>query len=278
VVALGLLGMQGLPSRLNAAAARMNESVNTHYHCGITGRMKLGKVQACAMNLPSKDPADARVVLIGNSHAQMYAPVWGEILAQRNLPGLLIPMTGCLPTVSANFDAGCLQHARTTLETVNELPRLQTVIVAMSWWHGPQEIVDPQGRTMNNWGKKALAAGLDDLIARLRARGKRVVLVGPIATPGWNLASEVSRQLAYGREVKRPLGMPREQFMDGFGEVIAHFSIRTDVSFARPDLVQCDPKTCWYVIDGRALFSDENHLAQGELERFRADFAAAFDR
>jgi len=277
-VAAGLLLLDGLPARLNAAAARMNESVNTHYHCGITGRMNLGKANACAMNLPSKNTADARVVLIGNSHAQMYAPLWADILAQRKLPGLLIPMTGCLPTVTANFDAGCLEHARNNLEIVNKLPNVQTVIIAMSWWHGPQEIVDPEGRTMNNWGKKALAAGLDDLIVRLRAAGKRVVLVGPIAVPGWNLASEVSRDLAYGRQIKRPLGMPREQFMQDFGEVIEHFSNRGDVSLARPDLAQCDAQTCWYVIDGRALFSDENHLAKGELYLFRDDFAAAFDR
>ena len=148
----------------------------------------------------------------------------------------------------------------------------------MGWWHGPEEIVDSDGRTLNNWGKAALIAGLDVLISRLRATGKRVVLIGPIATPGWNLASEVSRQLAYGREVKRPLGQPREQFMGAFGAAIEHFSNRTDVSFARPDLVQCDEKTCWYVIDGRSLFSDENHLAQGELKVFRGVFSAAFDR
>ena len=278
LVALGLLQFNGLPGRLNAAAARMNESVNTHYHCGITDRLDLGKVNGCAMNLPSGNTRDARVVLIGNSHAQMYAPVWREILAQRNLPGLLIPMTGCLPTVSTNFDLECIALARTNLEAVKALPKVDTVVIAMSWWHGPLDLVDSSGRTVDNADKAGIVAGLDDLIAQLRASGRRVVLVGPIATPGWNVASEVSRQLAYGRKVQRALGEPRAKFMFEFGTALGHFTNRSDVAFARPDLIQCDDQTCWFVIDGRALFSDENHLARGELGRFRGIFTQAFDR
>jgi hypothetical protein len=278
LVALGLLHFNGLPGRLNAAAARMNESVNTHYHCGITGRFDLGRVSGCAMNLPSGNPQDARVVLIGNSHAQMYAPLWREILQQRGLPGLLIPMTGCLPTVSTNFDLDCIALARTNYEAVKALPRVETVIIAMSWWHGPLDLVGSNGLTVDNNDKAGIVAGLDDLIAKLRADGKRVVLVGPIATPGWNLASEVSRQLAYGQPVTRALGEPRGKFMHEYGTALAHFENRSDVAFARPDLTQCDDRTCWFVIDGRALFSDENHLAQGELGRFRDAFAQAFDR
>jgi hypothetical protein len=274
-VGVALLQSRGFPARLNADAALINEAVGTHYHCALNEFLKIGPTRGCAMNLPSGKPADAQVVLLGNSHAQMYAPAWREVLEERGETGLLVPLDSCLPTVSANIDIDCLHHAQVNLDAINALPKVSTVVLGMTWWHGPDAIVDASGRTLDNAGKAAMIAALDDLIARLRASGRRVVLMGPIATPGWNMASEVSRMLAYGRKPQRALGTTRAQFDQQFGAVIAHFSGRDDVAFVRPDLVQCDAANCRYVIDGHALFSDENHLAAAELERFRGIFAAA---
>jgi peptidoglycan/LPS O-acetylase OafA/YrhL len=275
VVGLVLLQSRGLPSRLSADAALINEAVGTHYHCALDEFLKIGPTRGCAMNLPSGNPRDAQVVLLGNSHAQMYAPAWRKILEERGETGLLVPLDSCLPTVSANLDTACLRRAQVNLDVVNSLPNVHTVVLGLTWWHGPDAIVDAAGRRVDDTGKAAVIAALDDLIARLRARGRRVVLIGPIATPGWNMASEVSRLLAYGRKPQRALGTPRERFDEQFGAVIAHFSGRDDVAFVRPDLIQCDLANCRYVIDGHALFSDENHLAAAELKRFAAIFAAA---
>jgi peptidoglycan/LPS O-acetylase OafA/YrhL len=274
---LALLQSRGFPARLGADAALINEAVGTHYHCELDEFLKIGPTRGCAMNLPSRNPRDAQVVLLGNSHAQMYAPAWRGLLEERGEAGLLVPLDSCLPTVSANIDAACLRQARVNLETVDSLPEVRTVVLGMTWWHGPDAMVDASGRTLDNTGKAAMIAALDDLIARLRAQGRRVVLIGPIAAPGWNMASEVSRMLAYGRKSERPLGTPRAKFDQQFGAVIARFSGRDDVVFVRPDLVQCDAESCRYVIDGRALFSDENHIAAAELGRFREIFAAALD-
>ncbi len=274
-VAFGLLQSRGLPSRLSAEAAVMNEAVGTNYHCQLDEFLKIGPTRGCSMNLPSGDPEDAQVVLLGNSHAQQYAPAWRRILEERGESGLLVPLNACWPTVTANLSTRCLSRAQVNLDAINALPKVHTVVMAMTWWHGPDKFVDASGRRLDNNGKAAMIAALDDVIARLRAKGKRVVLVGPIATPGWNVASDVSRQLAYGRKVERPLAIPRAQFDEQYGPVFAHFTGRDDVIFVRPDLIQCDATNCRYVIDGRALFSDENHMAAAEVERFRGIFAAA---
>jgi hypothetical protein len=92
------------------------------------------------------------------------------------------------------------------------------------------------------------------------------------------VASEVSRQLAFGRPVQRPLELPTAEFMRQFGATLRHFSDRADVSFARPDLVQCDVESCHFVIDGRSLFADSSHLAAAELGRFRQIFERALAR
>ena len=279
LAAFGLVMLQsrGLPARLSPEAALMNEAVDTHFRCDMQDAIGFGTGRICGLNLFSRNPADARLVLLGNSHAQMYAPVWREILVQRGEAGLLIPMTGCLPTVIANYDVGCARLARSKLDLVNELPNVRTVVLAMTWWLGDDALVDPSGRLLDNHDKAALIAALDDLIARLRSQDRRVVLVGPIAVPGWNLASEVSRQLAFGWPTHRPLALPRSEFDPQYAAVFSHFSGRADVAFVRPDRLQCDAENCRYVIDGRALFSDQTHLAAAEVGRFRDIFMAALE-
>jgi peptidoglycan/LPS O-acetylase OafA/YrhL len=275
---LALLLSRGLPARLNPEAAVINEAVDTYFRCALGDRVVLGLERACALNLAARDPARAQLVLLGSSHAQMYAPVWREILEQRHEGGLLVSHVGCLPTVSANFDLGCLRLAQASLDAVNALPEVHTVVLAMTWWQGPDALVDTAGRRLDNREKVALIAAIDDLIVRLRAKGRRVVLVGPIAVPGSNLASIVSLQLAYGRPVDRPLAVPRSDFDREYAAVFRRFSGRDDVAFARPDLIQCDSQDCRFFIDGRALFSDVNHLAAAEVGRFRTIFQEALER
>jgi peptidoglycan/LPS O-acetylase OafA/YrhL len=275
---LAMLLSRGFPARLDKEAAVINEAVDTYFRCALGDRVVLGLERACGLNLAAHDPARARLVLLGSSHAQMYAPVWREILEQRHEGGLLVSRVGCLPTVSANFDPGCLRLAQVSLDAVNALPDVHTVVLAMTWWHGPDALVDSAGRRLDNRNKGALIAAIDDLIARLRARGRHVVLVGPIAVPGSNLASIVSRQLAYGRPVDRPLTVPRSDFDREYAAVLRHFSGRDDVAFARPDLIQCNSQDCRFFIDGRALFSDVNHLAAAEVGRFRNIFQEALER
>jgi peptidoglycan/LPS O-acetylase OafA/YrhL len=272
-----LLLTGGLPGRLSPEAARMNEAVGTHFHCDMSDSIGFGAERVCGLNLPSRNPADARLVLLGSSHAQMYAPVWRDILVQRGEAGILVPMTGCLPTVIANFDAGCARLASAKLQVVSRLPNVRTVVLGMTWFHGDENLFDVSGRPLDNHDHAALIHALDDLIARLRSQGKHVVLIGPIAVPGWDLASEASRSLAYGRRVNRAEAEPRSEFERRYATVFAHFTGREDVAFARPDRAQCDDKACSYVIDGRSLFSDANHLAAAEVGRFHDIFMAELE-
>ena len=76
----------------------------------------------------------------------------------------------------------------------------------------------------------------------------------------------------------RPLAVPRSDFDREYAAVFRHFSGRDDVAFARPDLIQCDSQECRFFIDGRALFSDVNHLAAAEVGRFRTIFQEALER
>src|SRR5258708_27280834 len=159
-----LLGTRGLPSRLSADASVINQAVGTNYRCPVSEYLAFGASRGCLMNLPSRNPADADVILLGNSHAQMYEPVWASILASRGQTGLLVPINGCLPTVQANVNRECIEIAAKNLAEIAALARARIVIVGLNWSHSADGLVDPSGRTADNVPSRALANALDVLI------------------------------------------------------------------------------------------------------------------
>jgi hypothetical protein len=205
----------------------------------------------------------------------MYEPLWASILVARERTGLLVPVNGCLPTVRANISRECNAVAERNLTEISTLARARTVIIGLNWQHRKDDLVDPSGRPVDNTDDRAFMAALDDLINRLRHGGKQVVLIGPIAEPGWDVPSTLSRQLAFGRHPDRPTFAQTSDFERRVGPLIRHFEARGDIGFARPDRVQCPADRCYYVLDGRSLFSDSNHIATAELQRFRSVFEAA---
>src|SRR5258708_1050508 len=156
----------------------------------------------------------------------------------------------------------------------SRIVRARTVIIGLNWWHAAGDLVDPSGRTVDNTNDRALMSALDDLIDRLHHDGKQVVLTGPVAEPGWDIASILSRELAFGHQLNRLTYLPASDFERRFGSLIRHFEARNDIDFARPDKVQCPADRCYYVMDGHSLFSDSNHLGIAELPWFGAVFEA----
>lgn len=264
--------LQGLPGRLNAQAAMINEAVDTEYRCPTSQYLSLGLNRACPMNLPSRNPADAKVVLLGNSHAQMYAPAWTAIFAEHDTPGLLVPVNLCLPTVTINYTPACAAVAEQNLANVLALPRLQVVILAFTW-SSPEPLRDPDGKIA---GAGALVGGIDDLIQRIQQAGKKVILVGPIARPDWDVASIISRELAFGWPIRQQTALPLGQFEDMFGAAISHFQSERDITFVPVSKALCNANSCGYVIDGRSVYADGNHISKYELWRFSPLFKAAY--
>jgi hypothetical protein len=151
---------------------------------------------------------------------------------------------------------------------------VRTVIIAFTWWQ--DRLVDRIGRAIDNRDDAALVTALDDLDERLQHAGKRIILVGPIAYPGWDVSSVLSRELAYGWPADRPDYLPAATFSQRFNATIKHFEGREGVTFVPAYDTQCAGARCAYVMDGCSLHADDRHIAAGELWRFQPLFAAAF--
>jgi peptidoglycan/LPS O-acetylase OafA/YrhL len=264
----------GFPSRFNADVSRINAAVRSEYHCRTNEFVAFGRSRGCLMSVPSGDPNDATVALVGNSHAQMYAPLVTEILRQNNRGGILIPLDSCLPVPDFNESATCMKLASKNLEAVKSLPRIQVVILAMNFELSPPMYM-PSGRVPDGSRRALFTASLDRVIQDLEQHGKTVVLVGPISSPGWESASIVARQLGFGHKVTESLFLPESTFMAAQGDTIAHYASRDDIVFIRPDRIQCQQGRCDYFRDGASLFADSSHIAKGALPLFRPVFEPA---
>ena len=91
ITAALLISFQGLPQRLSPEAAAINAAVDSNYRCPVVDYVRVGLSRGCVMNLPSHNPTDADVVLLGNSYAQLFSPLWASILAEDGLRGLPDP-------------------------------------------------------------------------------------------------------------------------------------------------------------------------------------------
>jgi peptidoglycan/LPS O-acetylase OafA/YrhL len=271
-----MLAGHGFPGRLDARAAQYNASVGTNYRCPVQNYLFVGASRGCTVNLPTKQPDDADVALIGNSHVQMYEPAWEAILRQRHMTGVMLPVNACTPTVGTNIDSSCAPIVEDMIRGVLSLRRVKTVVLATTW---TGELVDSAGRRIAPARRdEAFARGLDATIARLLAARKKVILIGPAPEPGYDIATVLSRKLAFGRSTAGDrMSASREEFDRQYGYVIQHFAHRGDIAFVRADSVQWRDGRYQFILDDHVLFADDNHLAMNEVWRYQDIFGRALD-
>jgi hypothetical protein len=269
ITATSVLAYRGYPARFSPDVARINAAVGSEYRCSLTDYIRFGNLHACPMFLPSRNPADATVVLLGNSHAQMWSPLVADSLRSNNERGVLVPLNRCKPMPDLNISAECMTSAAKDVEAVDGLPTVRIVILATTW--DPPRFTST-GMVPKGQETKYMIESLDRLIAHFKQEGKTVVLVGPVATPNSEMASILARQMAFHNKIEEPLFLPQSTFMASEGEVIAHYSQRDDMIFIRPDLIQCEQGRCDYIRDGASFFADDSHIAERALPVFRPVF------
>jgi peptidoglycan/LPS O-acetylase OafA/YrhL len=274
-IAIVLIRSGGLPGRLNPQAEVIAEAVDSNHRCSLRDILVVGRSTACVITLPSRNPADADVVVIGDSVGKMYTPVFQTIFVERGLTGLMIWTNGCLPTVRVNLSQDCIRSARSNLDEAKRLTRARTVVVGLQWSSAAEGLVDEGGGSIDNDQDSALLEAMDDLIEQLQRAGKGVVLIGPSAEPGYEFASITSRELAFRGRIDSVTYISTEEFTRRFGRIIEHFEPRNDIGFARPDRIQCAAGRCNYLLQGRSLFADDIHFSVAEVYRFRRELELA---
>ena len=94
-----------------------------------------------------KEDSENKIVLLGNSHAQMYVPLVSEVLSNdSNL--LLLPLNECLPTTLINVSKECCLHlANKNLSSVLKDEKVTTIAIATTWY--AQGYIDTNGLSVS---------------------------------------------------------------------------------------------------------------------------------
>lgn len=278
VAALGatLIALNGLPARFSPEVARLNAASGTMYKCSLTDYLPFGRYYACPVHLPSRDPAKATVVLWGDSHAQMYVPAVEQALAQSNQQGLLVPNNGCPPLADGGVNEACRSINAANFARILG-GRASTVIIAMNYDTYRDRPIVTSGGSLPNSDFSTLSEQIVSTVERLRAGGKRVIIVAPIPTPRYNLPSTAARARAYGLSPPS-LSETTATFAQRLSP-IERMLVRLKTTGAEVLDVSdalCSAARCDYVDQsGAPRFADNNHLTRAFSKSLTPRFAAA---
>jgi peptidoglycan/LPS O-acetylase OafA/YrhL len=276
--ALALMASHGAPNRFGPSVAPFERAMSVHYQCPPPQRVPFGGIHGCLLGPKGDDAASAEVVLLGNSHAEMYAPAVEPVLARRGLRGLLVSTGGCLPFTDFNVSYDCIGLMRGGIDAVAR-SKASTVIVATTWPRGDIPLVGPDGRAIPVPSWPRYLAALQETLDRFARAGKRVILVGPAPWPGYDVPSVAARELAYRGRIETPLSQSRAAYDARFGPVEAWLGTRgPSVTIVRPSQVLCDRARCSFQVAGVPAFFDSNHLSPFVMPAFEPLFARALDK
>ena len=184
---------QGFPNRHTAAANLAAKAIDSNFRCPKSDTFLYGGSRACNIGNINNDAYSYAV--LGNSHAFMYAPIIAARFNLMNRSGIVIPLNGCLPTTDINTSTRCLNLAKSNFEVLLADEKVRTVVIGTTWDHS--HLVNRTESSAKN-PDLALAQSLLEHAKALESKGKKVYLIGPIATPNFNFPSTFSRAIEFG--------------------------------------------------------------------------------
>jgi peptidoglycan/LPS O-acetylase OafA/YrhL len=272
-----LLSFVNFKSEKASLSNVIGNASGTHYRCNISSYRPYGSSRACI--LKTSEVGQSTIVLLGNSHAQMYAPLFKDI-ELNNINILLVPLNGCLPTTSINISRSCISMARKNLSTVLADKSVVSVVVASTWYD--ESYVDENGASVSS---DKLFGEMKALMNEIKGSGKQPILFSPIQIPSKDYASELARALHFNKitenEALNIIRVPRNSFDAKFSEFNDDLGELLGTSYIRIYDELCDQSFCYYGRDDVFYFADSNHLSQNavvQLYNAKEQIRTALDR
>ncbi len=257
------------------ASDKISMSIQSNYRCNPLDFEIRKNLKICNL-IKSKNIYD--VGLVGNSHAQMYSPSIIKHLVDTNRSGILIAMTGCLPTIDYNINAGCLDQAKLNFNVYANDKNLETIIIGTTWSY--KKLFDGD-KFIDDNEYLVYGTSLLNLVEKIERNNKKVYLIGPIQTPSYQLASILSRKIKFEKlnqsQVFEELAIDRSIFDKNFYKVRELLKSKMGKFFIDPSLIQCDTKYCYLGNDNGIFFADLDHLGSYGSEYFSDIFREVFN-
>ncbi len=226
-----------------------------------------GLLDMCQMG----DPAARQVVVIGDSHAAQFAPRYANAFGGRPGAGLtFLVRDACMPVpgIGRAHDHGrCGPWARQAFAWAR-VAGFRRVVVMSSWTAYfdvcPEDApnCDVISGRIEPAAAGAVFQRLADAVAKLRAAGVEVVLVGPTPRADAATPASVYRHEFWSRAAAAP-PIPQSRFAPQARLVedeLAGVAQRTGAVVIEPMRWLCPDGFCPVTANGRALYMDRTHL------------------
>jgi hypothetical protein len=268
--ALLAIASAGYPGRDSNLINSISSAIDSNYRCPPSSYRLYGASRSCLIGDAGTKPS---IALLGNSHAQMYAPSIERSLSNNKQAGLIIPLNGCLPTIDINISQDCLRMASINYEALKNDNSIKTVVIAMTWYS--DDLVDKGGNIIIDADFRLREESMMSLINGFTKAGKSVYLVAPIAIPNFDFASQASRALKFNKG-DTPFSISRAEFDKKYGRIISALSGNLGVRLIQPHEVFCDKSECFFADSQGAYFSDNNHISLYGAKKIQKAFDPIF--
>ncbi len=253
------------------------EASLTNYKCEISNYKFYKNKRGCLINnLKKKDKYE--IAIVGNSHAQMYVPSIKPHLKKKEIQAILLPMTGCLPTLEVNINKNCMEVSKNYFLDYSNDKNIKTIIIATTWWH--KKLYNGT-KFIDDLNHEILAKSLLNLINKLQQKNKKVFLVGPIQVPLYELPQDLSRLLKFKHinenELLDKLEIKREIFDIEYETVNYILNQKLKKNYIQLHETQCDSEKCYYSNEQGVFFADGSHISRNGSKLFIKPFEIIFE-
>ena len=236
----------------------------SNYRCPVSSYYLYGtSSRACVIEEGLK--SKPTIAIFGNSHAQMYAPLIAEAIKNKGYRGILIPMSGCLPTVKLNRAVNCIDIANNTLNSLLDDKSIKHVFLSMTWYR--DNYTNISGKL---FGTDELVGAIINTINQLKMSGKSVSVMSPIAIPNFPIASELPRKFKFNHlsliDIKEKTYIDRKIFNSKFDNINNELKKFLGDNYIEVFDDLCDSNHCYFAKDEVMYFADSDHLSQYSLK------------
>ncbi len=250
------------PQRFTKEILNISNSIGTNYRCEKTAYIIFGGSRACLIfNEKYKNSDVPTIALLGNSHAQMYGYAFEYVVNRLPINGIIIPLNNCLPTTTYNISKDCMLKAKENLSSLIKNDKINIVIIALTWDH--KYLLDKFYNIIEDNTDILLASSLYDLVLYLKKNNKKSIIIGPLSLPGYNFPSETSRNIYFERNKNFKTSNDFNDFKTKYYNIFNYLESKDGINLIKPHETQCKNNVqCSFLIDGKSIFSDHNHLSK----------------
>lgn len=252
-----IIDRKGAPERFSAGERALLAVFKERTHCTPASRSAaFAPPGACQLGDTRVRPD---VAVWGDSHSRELSHALGRELGPAGRSLAQYTSSGCPPFLRTTIrnQPDCPADNDRIAARIAATPSIETVVLTA--YYGRHAYL----------GEARIAAALERSAALLRRAGKRVIIMGPLPKPPYDVPSGLARRDRNGRS-----DLPLAQSEAGYRRAslsmraaLARLADGHAIIIADPGAAMCADGTCPYVVGTTPLYMDDNHPSVAGAER-----------